>query len=203
MTLSFSSKPVLLTACALLMASIACNRPQLSNQAEEPQGVVVEGGVSQTSEEALASFTEKWRDINMSTPTGPFSVTFTEAELTAALEAGLDEAEANGVELPPIEDVQVELRNGEVRILGTVRVEPLNVNAEVVAVPSIDANGRVDLSITDASFGVLDLDQANLDDIEQAAEQAINEPIQNSPFNITLNSIEIANGQAVLSGTIN
>lgn len=164
---------------------------------------MIQGQIVQSSEEALQSFTDKWRDLNMSTPTGPFIVTFTEAEVAAALVEGLDQAEANGADIPEIEDIQVQLRNGVVSITGVVRLEPINVNAQVIAAPSIDPNGFVDLSITEASFGVLDLDQADLNEVEQAAERVINEPAQSSPFDITLTSIVVANGEISLSGTIN
>ncbi len=197
---------MLVVISVLALGIVACNLPfraESIEATEAPSPQLVEGQVVQSSEEALQSFSDKWRYLNMSTPTGPFSVTFTEAEVTAALNQVVVEAEQRGVDIPPINNIQVELENGTISISGVVRVEPINVNANISAVPSIDSNGLVDLTITDASFGVLDLDQADLNELEQAAEQAINEPIQSSPFDITLTEIGVANGEIRMSGTIN
>jgi len=185
----------------LSFAMLACNAPPLgfANEAPpEPRSYS-----PQESEAALDSFSEKWRSLNVSTPSGPFSVTLTEPELTAALVAAIEQAEADGIELPPISNVSVVLENNAINTYATIQAEVLVFDGVIVTVPSIGANGQVVVEITEASFGPFELEDSMLAEISDVVEQTINAPIQTSPFNITVTSVQIANHELTINGSIN
>ena len=190
---------IVLVLLALAASSIACNAAALSRLSPPgPPSPGVEG-----SADALNSFNEKWRELNLATPGGPFSVTFTEAELTSAVQAALAEAQADTGQSFPVENVQVALRNGSVDVYGQIRVDPLTANAEVNVVPYIGSNGNVELEITRAAFGMFEVDQSVINGVLNSVERSINQPIHASPANISLTDVAVSDGQLTVNGTIN
>lgn len=184
----------------LSASSLACNAAAASRIAPPTPPPAVETGASA---DALGSFNEKWRGLNISTPDGPFSVTFTEAELTSAIQAAIDQAEADSGQALPVNDVQVVLGNGVIDVFGHVTVEPLNVNGKISVSPSINSAGMVQLDVISAEFGVFQLDDALLNSVIDNVEHSINQPIQASPMNITLTEVSVDNGELRVSGVIN
>lgn len=199
MHLTKSRTLIALVLLTLVASSLACNAAAASRiSPPEPAPPAVEG-----SETALDSFNEKWRELNLATPGGPFSVTFTEAELTSAVQAALAEAEADTGQSFPVENVQVALRDGSVDVYGQVQVDPLTANAEVSVRPFIGSSGNVELEITRAAFGMFEVDQTVIDGVLSSVESSINQPINASPANITLTDVAVADGQLTVTGTIN
>ncbi len=188
---------LLFTGIILAAATLACNAPGLQfGSASAPTATV------QTSQEAYNSFNSKWRNLNLATPNGPFSITFSEAELTSAVNIGIAQQEDDSGTAAPIHNVQVVLRDGAIGIYGQVGSDALAVNGTLTVIPSIGADGLVHITITDVQFGPVQLDQSMLDEMRSRVEQSINEPIQASPFHIVLNAITIASGELTISGTI-
>lgn len=182
---------------ALLLSSLACNVPAL--QFGTPPAPPL---TTPDSTDALASFRNKWRDLTLATPSGPFTISFTEAELTAAVNAAVADREASiGADIP-FDNLQVRLADGAASVYGTARVDPLEFNGVITAVPSIDPSGRIAIAITQVSFGPLEFDNVVLDEIVAAVEQSINAPLISAPFNITLTSISIADAQLTITGEI-
>jgi hypothetical protein len=188
---------LLFVALILAAASLACNAPGVRRGSASAPAATV-----QTSQEAYESFNSKWRNLNLATPNGPFSITFTEAELTSAVNVGIAQQEADSGTAVPIHDVQVALRDGAIGIYGQVGTEPVAVNGVLTVVPTIGTDGLVHIAISDVQFGPIQLDQSMLDEMRTRVEQSINQPILASPFHITLNAITIANGELTISGTI-
>ena len=153
------------------------------------------------SAEALQSFKDKWRNLSMVTPSGPFTMTFTETELTSAVDAALQDAQANG-EPVPVENLQVFLRDGTITVYGQAQFDPLTVTGQVGLVPSVTPDGQVALTLVSVDFGPLEVDEALLDQLIARLERSINEPIQTSPLRITLTNIVVADGEITLLGTL-
>jgi uncharacterized protein YpmS len=185
-------------ACViLLIAALACNAPGTGlSQSDKPSYTV------ESSVEALDSFNNKWRSLNLATPDGPFSMTFTESELTSAVVEALDDAETEQGEPIPVEDVTVLLNDGRIQCYARARIEPLDVNGYVAFVPSIGADGWIRLDMVDFQFGPLQIDDAELANLISTVEYSINEPIQASPFNIQLQQIYVNDGELVIEGSI-
>ena len=153
------------------------------------------------SAEALQSFKDKWRNLSMVTPSGPFTMTFTETELTSAVDAALQDAQANG-EPVPVENLQVFLRDGTITVYGQAQFDPLTVTGQVGLVPSVTPDGQVALTLVSVDFGPLEVDEALLDQLIARLERSINEPIRTSPLRITLTDIVVADGEITLLGTL-
>lgn len=182
-----------LVIATLILSTLACNAP-LGVSSKLPE-------VIQPSDEALASFRSKWRALNLATPNGPFTLTFTEAELTAAVDAAIREAEANGADIP-FEQVQVRLTEGTVNVYGTVPMQPLSFSGTITIVPTIGPSGLVEITITRTEFGPLEFESTTFEQLATAVEQSINVPIVASPFHITLSAITINDGELTISGAI-
>lgn len=186
------------TLLVLALSALACNAAGLSRNGP----AVPPAPAAEVSQNALESFNDKWREINLATPGGPFSVTFTEAELTSAVHAGIAQAEADTGQRLPIENVQVALQDGSVAVFGQVKVDPLTMNGQIIAVPYVDTAGDVRLDVTSAEFGMFEVDQALLDSAVASVENSINQPIRSSPGNINVNNVAVTNGSLTVSGTI-
>lgn len=191
------SAAIRLSIGALLLSSLACNMPgprlggpEAPTQAATP------------SAESLESFDDKWRDLNLATPAGPFSMTFSEAELSSALAKAIHQAEADGGQDIPIQNPGVVLKDGVIELYGQLTTSAFQANGLIVAVPTIGPDGLIDIQITSAEFGPIELDPALLSEMVTSIERSINEPIQSSPFDITLSTITIADGQMTIEGTI-
>lgn len=188
-----STRTAIIVTLVLILSTLACNAP-LGARGKPSQAIL-------PSDEALASFRSKWRTLNLATPSGPFTLTFSEAELTSAMDAAIREAEAEGADIP-FEDVQVRLANGAIDVYSTVHMQPLVFSGLITIVPTIGPNGTVEIAITRTEFGPLEFDSATFDQLAAAVEQSINAPIVASPFHITLSAIRIADGELTISGTI-
>ncbi|MBN1429678.1 MAG: hypothetical protein JXB07_15010 [Anaerolineae bacterium] len=186
-----------LVPLTLLIATLACNMPtaRLGGPDRPAQAVA-------PSTESLNSFNDKWRDLNLNTPAGPFSITFTEAELSSALADAIQQAEADKGEPLPIGNTSVVLTNGTLNIYGQLNTSAFQSNGLIVATPAIGEDGLLHVSITSVEFGPIEIDPVLLGDLVSSVERRINAPIQSSPFHITLTTIAIADGLMTVEGAI-
>jgi hypothetical protein len=182
---------------SLTLASLACNMPTARAGSSPPPREA-----TPPSADSLASFNDKWLALNQATPDGPFVLTFTEAELTSVVVEALAEAEVDS-DLPlPVQDVQIILEDGIVYAYGTAALEPLQVEGVIEVVPTIGADGLVDVTIQSVNFGPLEIDSGLVEEIASTVEASINEPIQASQLDITFTDIVIANGELTVNGVI-
>lgn len=187
--------PLIVLSAILLSSGIACNLPSTHIGPQPPTSAPT------PSDDALASFKEKWRSLNLSTPDGPFSVTFTEAELTSAMNQAVEQRSAQGADVP-ISDPRVVLKDGKLYIYAQLQMDVTEAGGLIITVPSINESGSVDVTIESAEFGPIDIDPTNLQNLAEEIEKAINEPLLASPLNIRLTQIDVADGDMTISGTI-
>lgn len=181
---------------AVVLAAAACNMP-----GPKLGGPEAPADAPTPSDAALESFNDKWRDLNLATPYGPFSITFTEAELTSAFDEAITQSEAGGEEVP-ISDPRVVLRDGLFYVYAILDLDVTQASGLITARPSIGADGLVDLTVESVEFGPVDVDPSILDSIADEIARSINEQILASPFNITLTQVTSENGELTISGTI-
>src|SRR5574341_419811 len=196
MRLHYIGLRTLAIAGSLTLAVLACNMPSPRIAGPEPPP-----DAPIASDEALQSFTDKLEDLSAEPPTGPFSVMFTEAELTSALAEAIAQQEAATGEALPVQTPQVLLRDGNISVYMTVQLDATQVDRLVVTQPAIDANGLVNVAVIGAEFGPVDVDPSQFDSLAAEIERTINEPIRASPTPITLTTITVAEGQLTISGT--
>lgn len=193
------SKFIIFASGMLVLAVLACTAPAYQNVS----GPQAPSDVPQSSDEALQSFNDKWRELNLATPNGPFSVTFSEAELTSAMSEVLVEAEVNGTESIPVSSVQIDLRDGYMYVYGQLDVDPIEVNGLITVQPNLGDDGWVNLDVVSFDFGALEVDPSLLSELTTAAEQSLNAQIQASQLDINLTGVYISDGSLTLNGTIN
>jgi hypothetical protein len=186
----------LVALMAVVLAAAACNMPGPKLGGPQPPA-----DAPTPSDAALESFNDKWRDLNLATPYGPFSITFTEAELTSAFDEAITQSEANGNEIP-ISDPRVVLRDGLFYVYAVLDLDVTKTSGLITARPSIGTDGLVELTVESIEFGPVDVDPSMLDDLAEQIARSINEPIQASPFDITLNQVTSENGELTITGTI-
>lgn len=181
---------------AVVLAAAACNMPGTKLGGPEPPA-----DAPAPSNDALESFNDKWRDLNLATPYGPFTLTFTEAELTSAFNEAIIQSEANGQDVP-ISDPRVVLRDGLFYVYAVLDLDVTQASGLITARPSIGADGLVLLTVESVEFGPVDVDPSILDSLAAEITRSINEPILASPFQITLNQVTSENGELTINGTI-
>ena len=169
-------KQLLIPFATILTTLLACNLPSAA------VGPVPPTDAPQPSTDALNSFNNKWRDLSLNATEGTFSLVFSEAELTSALDEALTQAAQQQGEPLPVHDPQVVLRNNQIEIYGQLELEAVNANGLIVATPQIGPDGLVDITITSVEFGPIELDPGMLTAMEQSAENLINAPLVSSPM---------------------
>jgi hypothetical protein len=186
----------LLAVGAIVLGTVACNMP--GSKLGGPQAPA---DAPSPSDDALESFNDKWRDLNQATPYGPFSMTFTEAELTSAFDAAIQQSVEQGQSVP-ISDPRVVLKDGLFYVYAVLELDVTQASGLITARPSIGEDGLVDLTVESVEFGPVDVDPSMLDSLADEIARSINAQILASPFNITLSQVTSENGELTISGTI-
>jgi uncharacterized protein YpmS len=190
--------PIILPIALLALTALACNAAGVSQL-----GPAVPTEPIEVSADALASFNSKWRDLSVATPDGPFAISFTEAELTSAVNAAIEQTEEDSGQSIPLEGVEVHVRDGAIDVYGQAKIDPLTINGVVTVVPTIGPDGWIELDVASVEFGAIEIEDEMLDELVDSVEHGINEPIQASPLDIQLESISMANNELTISGTLN
>lgn len=190
-----STPPLAAVLLVLMLSLLACNLPWVA-------GPPAPADIVEPSVDALESFNDKWRSLVMSTPAGPFSLTFDEGELTSAVAEALAQAQRDGEPPIPLHDVQVSLHDGSIEVFGRANLDALTVNGQITLVPSVSDTGQVAVAVQQVTFGSLQIEDATLVELSRLVEHTINQPMQVSPVVITLQTITVTEGQLTLSGTL-
>ncbi|MGF1506719.1 MAG: hypothetical protein GYB64_05695 [Chloroflexi bacterium] len=148
----------------------------------------------QPSDEALRSLEDKFTEFQQSPPTQDFTLTLTESEVTS-----LVNAELNNLDLPQgisIGRAVVLLRDGEIQTYTDLNVSGIDASGVLAAVPNAQADGRVDIEVTRAEFGIVDLSPQVIEQVTQTVEDGLN----NTLANVRVTSIAVQGGQMTISG---
>ncbi|GAB4478625.1 MAG: hypothetical protein Kow00124_23270 [Anaerolineae bacterium] len=185
-------------AALLALSALACSFPfiaQNQSEASTPPRQV------EFTESDLESFNTKWRGLVLATPDGPFSVTFTEAELNAAMQQAITRARADGREIP-ISSAQLVLAEGQIQVYAQVALGPIQPTGVIRIAPSIAPDGSIDVTIVSVDFGMIEFDTAVLDELVTMLERSINDPIQASPVDVRIETISLTEGELTVGGTL-
>src|SRR5205085_1687065 len=149
----------LLAVGTLVLGTIACNMPGPKLAGPQPPA-----DAPTPSDDALESFNDKWRDLNLATPYGPFSITFTEAELTSAFDAAIQQSIEQGQDVP-IRDPRVVLSDGLLYVYAVLELDVTQASGLIIARPSFGDDGLVKLTVESVEFGPVDVDPSMLDSL--------------------------------------
>jgi len=147
------------------------------------------------------SLEEAWRQAYELPPGVPFSVTTTEAEVEAAILAGMA-ASGYGSN---VSDLNVTLDDGLIGISFTYNLtQPVSrsVPASVVFAASIDSNGDLVLTATSASAGQFSIPPEMLTALNEAVSAALIGARSNMESDVTLTELAIDNGIMTVTGYV-
>ncbi|MFC2052717.1 hypothetical protein ACFLV7_00235 [Chloroflexota bacterium] len=184
-------KKILLLIFALLVViSLACNFPGINQPAPEkitPIPVTTES-VSDLNDN-IQSVIE---DIQNG---GPFQLIVTESQLTS-----LANNEIQSYQEYQIQNVQIYLRDGHVRITGDVEQNNINLPLTIVLKLSVNGSGKPVSEIVTASVGPFQLPGSILDQLTSMMDSILVTQILPANKNVVIEQITINDGQMIISG---
>ncbi len=138
-------------------------------------------------------------DAKASGKSVPVQTTFTEEELTSAVNQAAGSASGSGATGGlAATDTQIHLAGGNVVATSNVTVQGITIPIGVVATPTV-VNGQVTMVVQQIQTGALPLPDAVKQQIQAQVGQAIDPTALGLPMNIS--NLQIQNGQIVLSGS--
>ncbi len=126
-----------------------------------------------------------------------FQIAITEQQLTSYLALKL---QANPDY--PVHDLRIYLRDGKIRVIGTVDQANMAVQAEFIVRPFVEAN-RLQYDVISAKIGPFNLPQTFIEAMEQEMQSAFEEQLQSLDKNYQIDSVVIQDGVMTLKGIKN
>ena len=185
-------KPLILfTIFLLLIASLSCNLVNLSTGEEEDVFKYIPASTEEVEnlEEGVQSA------IATAQNGGPIQLVITEAQLTSLAVMQLQAPEGSR-----IDDIQVHLRDGQIRISGIVEQNgmdlPMSISLEVFVGPT----GQLHSEVITATIGPFPLPESVLNQITAQLDQALS--TQFIADDLVVDSVTIADGTMIILGHV-
>ena len=190
MRFSEQRKILLIFIAVPVVISIACNFPGISQRALEEVGAIpVPSESAQNLNDNIQSVVE---DIQNGEP---FQLIVTESQLTS-----LANYELQSYQEYQIQNVQIYLRDGRVRITGDVEQNNINLPVTIVLKLSVDGSGKPDSEIVSASIGPFQIPESFLDQLTSMMDSILVTQILPANQNVVIEQITINDGQMIISG---
>lgn len=125
---------------------------------------------------------------------------FTQEELSSWIALEGEKYAAQNDQTLPFENIQVGLDNNQITLYAEASRYGLDLPIQVIMTPSIDAQGHLDITITEAELGSLSIPQTLVDRANDELRGMILEPFQVLEEYFHINSITLDNGNAVVQG---
>jgi uncharacterized protein YpmS len=172
----------------LIIASVACNYPTGGKNAD-PNAIPV------TTEAALSLQDDLNAAIEQFKKTGKVRLVIGEEELTSLLALELQKQEN-----PVLENPQVFLRDGQMRVMGKVEQGGISADLEVMSEISVTDDGKPRYRIVDATLGSLPLPRSMMDNLSEQIDAAFQNNISPRLANVFIDSITITDGEMIIKG---
>lgn len=156
--------------------------------------VPVSAAAAKSFDDKMKALEEAAAAAKASGKSAPVTATFTEEELTSAA----NQASSTTSGALAATDTQIHLSGGNVIATSNVTVEGISIPLGVVATPTV-VNGQLQMVVQQIQTGALPLPDAVKQQIQAQVGQAIDPASLGLPMDIS--SLQIQNGQLVLSGT--
>ena len=131
------------------------------------------------------------------TATGTVTLHITEEQLTSYLAVYL-QSHPN----LPIKDPQVQLQNGQMKLLGKVQQGMFSANVSMTLTVGVDQNGQPKITITQEDFGPLPAPQGLNDAMSAFVAQALTGSLGPAATGFRLESISIADTVMTVTGRV-
>jgi uncharacterized protein YpmS len=137
------------------------------------------------------------QSVATGTATGTVTLHITEEQLTSYLAVYL-QSHPN----LPITDPQVQLRNGQMELLGKVQQGMFSANISMTMTVGVDQNGQPKITITQEDFGPLPAPQGLNDAVSAFVAQALTGSLGPAATGFRLESVSIADGVMTVTGRV-
>lgn len=178
---------LVLSLVTLLAAGLACNLPMRG--LSEPTATPIP--VSEAAVGELA--TQVASAAATAASGGPIVLEFTEEQLTSAAMLELQSAGETGVS-----NVQVYLRDGVVRITGSVNQSGFDLPLSIALLVTADAQGLPHTEVMEAKVGPLSLPQSVIDQFTSGFDQLLTSRFTQEAGAVAIDSITIADGKMTI-----
>lgn len=173
----------------LVASSLACNVG--SRLFNKPEDTVV------VSTQAVEDLLSKVQDAESSARSGAeVELVMTESEVTSMVVYELQKQSSQ-----PIKDIQVFLREGQVKINGVYQDSGFAFPLEVVAEPNVDDAGQLQVKLVTAKIGPMSAPDALRDQAQAMIDEAVSTAVNDrSGGNFVVTFVEIIDGNMTIRG---
>lgn len=173
-----------------MTASLACT---VDVGGPEPPGPAIP--VSQDSATILE---EVWGSaVRGAFANGQMLVLLDEAQVTSLLAVRLSQQEK-----PILEDPQVYLQDGQIRVYGSTVQGPLQGKILITIEPQLDAEGRVTFDVLSADFGPVPAPTTVLDGVSSVLTELFTGSLGSLATGVRITSLAIADGEMAIVGEL-
>lgn len=180
---------ILLPLLVIVATSMACNLG--AKPTSEPLEAIP------VTTEAVGNLLDKARAFEtMVAQGGDFELTITETEITS-----MAAFELQNQDPAPVDDIQIYLRDGQVRFLGSYTENNIKLPFEVIASPVVTTEGGFRMELVTAKIGPVAAPDILRDRAQELIDDAVRDAMGNQVgTNITVTSVEIADGVMTIRG---
>jgi uncharacterized protein YpmS len=150
------------------------------------------------SDEAVQRFQDRWSTVVDESLDGSFTITLTEEELTSVAMQML----ARQVNSPPINDLQIHLRNERIQVYATVTLQDSLPLPGMIAFSARATDGGISISVEEAAFGPLPIPDSILEASTDALNDLISKSVEAEIENASITDIQIGDAEMIITGTI-
>lgn len=173
-----------------MVSSLACNLSFGRKATPEPALPVTTEAVESLEE----SIEEAYQEAQMS---GEIQLVITEAQITSLLTFELEKRAGDAL---VIENPQIYLRDGQIRLIGGVKRLGISATARVTVEVSVSADGKPVLDIVSASIGPFPIPGDFVSEVEIIINDVFQEQIASKVPGLFIESIVIENGTMMITG---
>lgn len=178
---------LVLALVTILAAGLACNLPMRGSSGPAATPIPV-------SESAVGELATQMASAAATAASGgPIVLEFTEEQLTSAAMLELQSAGETGVS-----NVQVYLRDGVVRITGSVNQGGFDLPLSIALLVTVDAQGLPHSQVMEAKVGPLSLPQSMVDQFTKGFDQLLTARFAQEAGAVAIDSITIADGKMTI-----
>jgi uncharacterized protein YpmS len=182
---------IILAMVAIVLTSLAC---KLAQQVAGSTLVPKTTPLPVTTQAAGQLVTQVAGAAATMSAGGSMTLELTEQQLTSAAQLALKQQSDM-----PVQDLQILLRNGQLKVTGTEGESGFNMPIEIVLEITADANGRIHTKVVSADVGFFSLPQSMVDQMGAQVESMLLSQFNTTADALFVESIVIADGKMTIT----
>lgn len=147
------------------------------------------------STEAVGDLEQTVQDALKNAQNGEVTIVVTEQQITSYVAIKMAEQPD-----APIQDVQVYLRDGQIQLYGTAKVGGVKAPAVVKLKVGATAEGKLDVTVSDANFGPMPVPSSLLDSLSSGINEMLSGQFGPEVTGVKIASVAIGDGQMSITG---